>query len=268
MDFSRRKYGGNNLMRKIYNSFIMALSMFTIIPTPYIEWDDESSKNMMKFYPVIGLIVGAIWSLIYVILSIINCTIMIKTTVIMIVPFIITGMLHLDGYCDVCDAILSRREKEEKLRILKDSHIGAFAVISLIILFFLQFSGVYSFLEKNIDIRDIICLLILIPVISRSLAGYFLLSKITIKESSLGTYFKKGTNKVDIIIMIGVIILSTICIFINSGLKYSIIPLTMTAIVTVGVRKCIKEFGGGSGDVAGFALIIGEAAGLITLGIM
>ena len=42
----------------------------------------------------------------------------------------------------------------------------------------------------------------------------------------------------------------------------------MTAIVTVGVRKCIKEFGGVSGDVAGFALIIGEAAGLITLGIM
>lgn len=255
-------------MKKIYKSFIMALSMFTIIPTPYIEWDDESSKNMMKFYPVVGLIVGVIWSLIYVILSIINCPIMIKTTVIMILPFIMSGMLHLDGYCDVCDAILSRREREEKLRILKDSHIGAFAVISLIILFFLQSSGVFSFLEKDMDVKNITCLLMLIPVISRSLAGYFLLSKITIKESSLGTYFKKGTNKTDIVIMVGAVILSTICILINSGLKYSTIPLTMTVIVTIGVRKCIKEFGGVSGDVAGFALVIGEATGLITLGIM
>lgn len=246
----------------------MALSMFTIIPTPYIEWDDESSKHMMKFYPVIGLIVGVIWSIIYMALSIINCKVMIKSAVIMIVPFILSGMLHLDGYCDVCDAILSRREKEEKLRILKDSHIGAFAVISLIILFFLQFSGVYSFLEKDINLKSVICLLIFIPVISRSIAGYFLLSRITIKESSLGTYFKKGTNKIDIIIMIGAIILSTICILINCGLKYSIIPLAMIAVVLIGVRKCIKEFGGVSGDVAGFALVIGEAAGLITLGIV
>lgn len=58
---------------------------------------------------------------------------------------IITGMLHLDGFMDVCDAILSRRSKEEKLRILKDSATGAFAVIPLVILFFLQFGGYILF---------------------------------------------------------------------------------------------------------------------------
>lgn len=247
----------------------MALSMFTIIPTPYIEWDDESSKNMMKFYPIIGLIVGIIWSLIYIIMRIINCPLMIKSVLIMIVPFIITGMLHLDGYCDVCDAILSRREREEKLRILKDSRIGAFSVISLIILFFLQFSGVYSFLEKDLNANtNIICALILIPVISRSLAGYFLLSKITIKESSLGAYFKKDTNKIDIMVMIAAIILSTLSIFINNKVKHLLIPVSMIIMVTLGVRKCIKEFGGVSGDVAGFALVIGETTGLLILGII
>jgi len=247
----------------------MALSMFTIIPTPYIEWDDESSKNMMKFYPIIGLIVGIIWSLIYITMSYIKSPLIIKSVVIMIAPFIISGMLHLDGYCDVCDAILSRRAKEEKLRILKDSRIGAFAVICLIILFFMQFAGVYSFLEKNISINlNIICALILIPVISRSLAGYFLLSKITIKESSLGTYFKKGTNKIDIIIMVVSIILCTLIICLNNDLQSIIIPITMSIGVTLSVRKCIKEFGGVSGDVAGFALVIGEVIGIVTLGII
>lgn len=256
-------------MKKIYKSFIMALSMFTIIPTPYIKWDDESSKNIMKFYPLIGLIVGSIWSLIYIIMCYIKSPLIIKSVVIMVVPFIISGMLHLDGYCDVCDAILSRREKEEKLRILKDSRIGAFAVISLIILFFLQFAGVYSFLEKNININsNIVCALILIPVISRSLAGYFLLKKITIKESSLGTYFKKGTKKIDIIIMIISIILCTLVICLNNNLQSIIIPITMSIGVTLSVRKCIKEFGGVSGDVAGFALVVGEVIGIITLGLI
>lgn len=123
----------------------MALSMFTILPTPYVEWDDDGVKNMMKFYPLIGLIIGVLWSIIYYLASILNASIILKSSIITIVPFIITGMLHLDGFMDVCDAILSRRSKEEKLRILKDSATGAFAVIPLVILFFLQFGGYILF---------------------------------------------------------------------------------------------------------------------------
>src|SRR5471030_2724588 len=134
-------------MKRLYKGFMMALSMFTVLPTPYIKWDDEGALNMMKFYPIIGLIVGGIWSIIYYFIDIFNISIILKSVIIMIVPFIITGMLHLDGFMDVCDAILSRREKEEKLRILKDSTTGAFSVISLVILFFLQFGGIYSVLE-------------------------------------------------------------------------------------------------------------------------
>ena len=122
----------------------MALSMFTVLPTPYIEWDDDGVKNMMKFYPIIGLIVGVIWSFAYYLISFFNFSIILKSAIIMIVPFCVTGMLHLDGFMDVCDAILSRRDKEEKLRILKDSTTGAFAVISLVILFFLQFGSIHS----------------------------------------------------------------------------------------------------------------------------
>ena len=51
----------------------MALSMFTILPTPYIKWDDDGVKNMMKFYPIIGLIVGSIWSIVYYLISIYKC---------------------------------------------------------------------------------------------------------------------------------------------------------------------------------------------------
>jgi len=251
-------------MKSIFNSFIMAVSMFTIIKTPFIEWNDKDSKNMMKFYPLIGLIVGSIFAGIYFIMSFLKCSLILKSAVIMSVPFIISGMLHLDGYMDVCDAILSRRDKSEKLRILKDSKIGAFSVIALLILFFVQFGAVHSILEKNITSYSII----FIPVISRSLAGYFLLSKITIKESSLGTYFKKGTNKVDITIMIISIIISTILsmYFIKKELIF--VSIAMIIGAKLSSDKCIKEFGGVSGDVAGFILVISECIGLVTLAII
>lgn len=242
----------------------MALSMFTVIPTPYIEWDDEGARNMMKFYPIIGLIVGVIWSVIYYLINILNVSIVLKSVIIMIVPFIVTGMLHLDGFMDVCDAILSRRDKEEKLRILKDSTIGAFAVVSLLILFFLQFGGMYSVLEKNIPFY----IIILIPIVSRSVVAYFLLSRKTIKESTLGTYFKKGTNIQDKIIMIVSIIIMIIISFILLRFYGILLVLLITMGVTWAVEKCKKEFGGISGDVAGFALVAGEVIGILALGIM
>lgn len=242
----------------------MALSMFTIIPTPYIEWDDDGVKNMMKFYPIIGAIVGGIWSLIYYLINIINVSIVLKSAVVMIIPFIITGMLHLDGFMDVCDAILSRRDKEEKLRILKDSKIGAFAVICLLILFFLQYGGMYSIIEKKLQFY----ILILIPIVSRSVVAYFLLSRATIKESTLGTYFKKGTNINDRVIMLISLIIMILILYML--LKYK--GIALVALIAIGitwaVEKCKKEFGGISGDVAGFALVVGEVTGILTLGII
>ena len=112
-------------MKKYYKGLLMAISMFTIIPLPHYEWDDEGGKNIMKFYPIIGLIVGLIWYFSYKLLYLIGVSTMVVAAITMIVPFLVTGMLHLDGFMDVCDALLSRRDKNEKLRILKDPHTGA-----------------------------------------------------------------------------------------------------------------------------------------------
>ncbi|SFD02465.1 adenosylcobinamide-GDP ribazoletransferase [Clostridium uliginosum] len=251
-------------MKKLIKGLLMALTMFTIIPMPYVEWDDDGAKNMMKFYPVIGLIVGAIWMGIYYLLNLLNCSIILKSILLMIVPFIITGMLHLDGFMDVCDAILSRRDKEEKLRILKDSATGAFAVVSLVILFFIQFGTMYSFIEKGINPVA----LILIPIVSRSVVAYLLLSKPTIKQSSLGAYFKKGTNIIDRSILLISLILAFLAAYIFIGYKGMFMVGIMGIAITLATEKCIKEFGGISGDVAGFALVKGEIAGLLILSII
>ncbi|HCW53586.1 MAG TPA: adenosylcobinamide-GDP ribazoletransferase [Clostridium sp.] len=246
-------------MKKYYKSFIMALSMFTIIPTPYIEWDDEGVKNMMKFYPLVGLIIGGIWSVIYYFITLFNCSLILKSAIVMMVPFVITGMLHLDGFMDVCDAILSRRDKAEKLRILKDSTIGAFAVVSILMLFFIQFGCVYSILAKNISVY----VFLLLPVISRTLVCFFLVSIVTIKESSLGTYFKKGTGMADKVLMAIIFAICTVASYFILGYEGVLSALFITIGVSLSVYKCIREFGGISGDVSGCALVIGELLGLL-----
>ena len=58
-------------------------------------------------------------------------------------PVIITGGIHLDGFVDTMDAINSYQPIERKLEILKDSHIGAFALISCVTYFIISF-GLWS----------------------------------------------------------------------------------------------------------------------------
>ncbi|MBS4958007.1 MAG: adenosylcobinamide-GDP ribazoletransferase [Clostridium sp.] len=257
-------------MKKYFKGFLMAISMFTVIPLPRYEWDDEGGKNIMKFYPVIGLIVGLIWYGAFRLLSLLGASIMVTTAITLITPFILTGMLHLDGYMDVCDALLSRRNKEEKLRILKDPHTGAFAVISVVMLFIVNFSGLYTVISNSIQGNSVnnntsAIGLILIPIISRSLMGYLLLSKESMKGSSLGAFFKQGTGKVDRVILLSSLIISSIILVFIFGTYGIIISLAMILISTFLVNKAAKEFDGMSGDSAGYGLVIAETIGILIL---
>ena len=257
-------------MKKYFKGFLMAISMFTVIPLPRYEWDDEGGKNIMKFYPVIGLIVGLIWYGAFRLLSLLGASIMVTTAITLITPFILTGMLHLDGYMDVCDALLSRRNKEEKLRILKDPHTGAFAVISVVMLFIVNFSGLYTVISNSIQGNSVnnntsAIGLILIPIISRSLMGYLLLSKESMKGSSLGAFFKQGTGKVDRVILLSCLIISSIILVFIFGTYGIIISLAMILISTFLVNKAAKEFDGMSGDSAGYGLVIAETIGILIL---
>ena len=85
---------------------------------------------------------------------------------------LLTGFMHLDGFMDVSDALLSGREREEKLRILKDPHAGAFSVVALVCLLLFQTAAAHAALSRGGSLAA----LWLLPVISRALAGLSLMS--------------------------------------------------------------------------------------------
>ena len=78
-------------MKIFYKAINMTLSMFTVIPLPKYEWDDRAAKHIMKLYPLIGLIIGALWYLSFFALSKLNVPIMLMVALILTVPYILTG---------------------------------------------------------------------------------------------------------------------------------------------------------------------------------
>ncbi|WP_341479431.1 adenosylcobinamide-GDP ribazoletransferase [Clostridium gasigenes] len=251
-------------MSKIVNGLLMAISMFTIIPLPKHEWNDAGAKHILKFYPLIGLIVGGFWYGVYKLLVGIDASIILISALTMVTPFIITGMLHLDGYMDVCDAMLSRRDKKEKIRILKDPNTGAFSVIALAMLFIVNFASTYTVIDNGWNLIA----LVLIPVISRSFMGFLLLTKESMPESSLGSYFKKGTGIIDKILLLIFILIPSIVLILILGIEALGVPLAMIGITIIFVNNSCMELGGMSGDIAGFGLVIAESIGLLIVALM
>ena len=116
--------------------FFMAWGMFLAIPCPKKIWRESARRRMVACLPLVGLIAGLVWA---------GCVwlsaflpLPLGALLCAAAPWLVTGFLHLDGFMDVCDAVLSRRDLETRQRILKDSHCGAFAVICLVLLFLCQ----------------------------------------------------------------------------------------------------------------------------------
>ena len=133
---------------KFLEPMIIAFSMYSKIPMPRIEWNKENMKYTMCFFPLIGVVTGAIIYLAGMFLdgnifSKVHSGRLMFAAVMTLIPVFVSGGIHLDGFMDTMDALGSWGDKEKKLEILKDSHNGAFAVIG-ICCYFTGSLGVWS----------------------------------------------------------------------------------------------------------------------------
>lgn len=239
--------------------FLWLLSTFSIVPIRFrhVKWDDSALRYFLMLYPFIGLLLGCIWAGICWALQLAHVSVWIGGSLLLAVPHVFSGFLHLDGFMDVMDAALSHRNREEKLRILKDSHTGAFAVISLGVLFLITFGGMSAFYEQGKSPW----LLLLIPVISRSLSGLLLLCGKTFHTSSMGSYFRTGAGKSQVAALILICAAAAVlsCCMGIPGICSAAGQLAAFGIMT---WICYRQFGGISGDVAGCCLVVCEGAGI------
>ena len=116
---------------RMIKSCIVAFSMYSKIPMPQFEWKEEDMHYMLCFFPWVGAVIGVciyLWNMLCAALSIgRTCYVLVAVAI----PILVTGGFHVDGFMDTMDALHSYQSRERKLEILKDSHIGAFAVIML-----------------------------------------------------------------------------------------------------------------------------------------
>ena len=118
---------------RIIKSFIIAFSTYSRIPMPRVEWKEEDMKYVFCFFPFVGVVTGILFFVWNWLCFRFELPEICRVCVSIVIPLTLTGGIHADGFMDTADALSSFRDREKKLEILKDPHIGAFAVIRRVV---------------------------------------------------------------------------------------------------------------------------------------
>ncbi|NLJ58565.1 MAG: adenosylcobinamide-GDP ribazoletransferase [Tissierellia bacterium] len=120
------------------SGFLILISFFTRIPIgKKVEFDEESFIKALNLYTLMGAVIGLLLCVIYLIFN--HYISFLRGLILTIAYILITGGIHLDGAADTSDGLFSGRTGDKVFEIMSDSHIGAFGVITLILIILSQF---------------------------------------------------------------------------------------------------------------------------------
>lgn len=234
--------------------FFMAWGMFLAIPCPKKLWRESGRRKMLACLPLVGVAVSAVWALCACVARYLPLPL--GAALCAAAPWLVTGFFHLDGFMDVCDAVLSRRDLATRQSILKDSHCGAFAVIGMVLLALGQWSAFLSMEDVSL------WTLAFLPVVSRACASLAVLTLRPLHTSQYSAMERRGAEvTVSALVLLAVVIAAAVSACI------SLAPLVTAAAYWLAAWYGYRQLDGMSGDVSGFALTIAELCGAITLAI-
>ena len=236
----------------LYGSFATAFMMFSIIPVPFKKREEGSFSYVYLFFPLVGAIEGALFYFLAIFLFNRGYGNLIRGAVLAAFPLVFTGGIHMDGFLDTVDAFFSYGSRDRKLEILKDPHVGSFAVIAGGLYLMLSFAF-FGSLERE--------RLYLIPVsflLSRILSALSVLFFNAAKTTGTIHPFKEASDRFVKVSLIILLILTLSVIFLLFGVK-SLIPVLAGGVVfLLHYLNCSKNFGGITGDLAGAFLQVFE----------
>lgn len=242
---------------KTIKGLIMGIQFFTSIPIPYeVPMDRDHIERAVRTMPILGLLQGAVYAgLLYILLHWTPLSPLAAAFFVWLALILVTGGIHLDGWMDTSDAFFSYRDKDKRLEIMKDPRMGAFGVLSIIVLLSARFLFIYESILHMVD--AVYVLIVLIPFLSKSMAGVLIIKVRAAKEDGLGTMFKKAAGRYTLWFypLYIAVVLAALWLWQPDSIAAAAVLVLMTGVfLLIAARKAVKWFGGITGDVLGASI--------------
>lgn len=239
-------------------SFLVALQFLTPIPVRIRgKITPRMMGRAMAWFPVIGLILGGVLVTVDLVSRILFPP-LVGTALLLVTWVALTGALHLDGFLDCCDGLLAAKPPEKRLEILRDTRVGAFAVVGAICLLLLKFAAL---LELPIEQRA--TSLLVIPALTRAVMVYAARAYPYARPGpGLGQLFRAGLTWREVTIAAVIAVAAAGLALGPTGLALALCVWLLAAGLAWLVQRRIP---GLTGDVYGAINELAEVGALLTL---
>lgn len=241
----------------VLRALCIAFAMYSKIPVPRVEWDKKSLSWALCFFPLVGVVIGGVvagW------LWLANALVlgpMVRGAIALLIPIALSGGIHMDGFCDTADAMGSHQPRERKLEILKDTHAGAFAILCCGV-YLVVFFAAWCEVDPT---GGTLWVLALGPVLSRCLSGIAAASWKNARGTGLLATFTQPMHR--IVASVALLTCVVICLQVMVRLDFATGCAVAFAAVIIFIYYRVMsthQFGGITGDLAGFFLQLCECA--------
>ncbi|MEM9830307.1 MAG: adenosylcobinamide-GDP ribazoletransferase [Bacteroidota bacterium] len=249
-------------MREELKIFFAAVMFYTRIPCPsWVDHRPEYINKSIRYFPLIGWIIGILsgvglvvgnW-LISPFFAAIFC---------IVISVWLTGAFHEDGFADVCDGFGGGWTKEQILRIMKDSRVGTYAVVGLILLLTLKVALLTEIIRQQEWIY-IILVVVNGHTLSRLMAATVIFTHQYVREDeqSKARPFAKAYSKINIILaLLFGLIPTAVIVTLTNQLGWCLVPMLLYLVKVYLSNLFQRKIGGYTGDCLGATQQIVEVA--------
>lgn len=244
----------------VLQAIVMAFSCFTAIPMPNVSWNDKNMRYLLAAFPLVGaLIGGAVW-LWWVACDAAGFGGLMRSAGLTLIPLVLTGGIHMDGFSDVADAQSSHASPERKRQILKDPHTGAFATMG-VCAYLIAYLALASELGAHV-VPALACM----PVVSRCVCAYMAVTwQAASPKGMFATIHEASSRRAVRAIAAVAFVVADAAMIARGPLGGALALVAALGIAAWLKRFSAREFGGMSGDLLGFYVQSSELAMLAAL---
>jgi len=244
-------------VKREWDDFRIAAGFLTVFPVAReLEVDGERLARSMGFFPAVGLAMGLGLVVVDWLLGaliprpVLDC-------LLVLLLILATGALHLDGIADLIDGLAGGRgDRENTLKIMKDSRVGAMAVVGVVMLLLLKYLSLY-----NVPLEHKKAALLLMPCAGRwiqvVLAAF---CRYLRPEGGTAAVFVDRVGERETLLATGSLLLACFVLF---GLKGIFLLFLFGLVAMLLLRYFEARLGGVTGDVLGASTEVVEVVSLI-----
>jgi adenosylcobinamide-GDP ribazoletransferase len=244
------------------NLFYLALSFFTRLPVPKsMHYSEVLLNKANRYFSLVGLVTGGLLALSYACFSTFLPT-NIAILLTMAISLLLTGAFHEDGLADMADGIGGAFTTEKRLIIMKDSRIGTYGAVTLVIALLLKFTLLMNIAEH--DSNHLLLAIVLAEVLSRAVAGSLISSMPYVSDieqsKSKPLAQAQSISELALLLLIGI----TPLIFYSGEVIFTLL-IVLVFFRSLFKRWLMAKIGGFTGDCLGAGQQLSELLIYLTL---